>query len=90
MTFVQGRADMSVMEKLRILADAAKYDVACTSSGVARGNSGNGIGNCMEAGICHSFAADGRCISLLKILFMVKRHISVLPVYLLYIKQLID
>ena len=69
MTFVQGRADMSVMEKLRILADAAKYDVACTSSGVARGNSGNGIGNCMEAGICHSFAADGRCISLLKILF---------------------
>ena len=69
MTFVQGRADMSVMEKLRILADAAKFDVACTSSGVARGNSGNGIGNCMEAGICHSFAADGRCISLLKILF---------------------
>ena len=69
MTFVQGRADMSVMEKLRILADAAKFDVACTSSGVARGNSGDGIGNCMEAGICHSFAADGRCISLLKILF---------------------
>ena len=69
MNYVQGRADMSVMEKLRILADAAKYDVACTSSGVARGNSGNGIGNCMEAGICHSFAADGRCISLLKILF---------------------
>ena len=69
MTFVQGRADMSVMEKLRILADAAKFDVACTSSGVARGNSGDGIGNCIEAGICHSFAADGRCISLLKILF---------------------
>lgn len=69
MTFVQGRADLPVMEKLRILADAAKYDVACTSSGVSRGNSGQGIGNCMEAGICHSFAADGRCISLLKILF---------------------
>ncbi|MGN8800567.1 putative DNA modification/repair radical SAM protein [Candidatus Merdisoma sp. HCP28S3_D10] len=69
MTFVQGRADLPVMEKLQILADAAKYDVACTSSGVSRGNSGQGIGNCMEAGICHSFAADGRCISLLKILF---------------------
>ena len=69
MTFVQGRADLPVMEKLRILADAAKYDVACTSSGVSRGNSGQGIGNCMEAGICHSFATDGRCISLLKILF---------------------
>ena len=69
MTFVQGRGDMPVMEKLRILADAAKFDVACTSSGVARENSGDGIGNCMEAGICHSFAADGRCISLLKILF---------------------
>lgn len=69
MTFVQGRADLPVMEKLRILADAAKFDVACTSSGVSRGNSGQGIGNCMEAGICHSFAADGRCISLLKILF---------------------
>ena len=69
MTFVQGRADLPVMEKLRILADAAKYDVACTSSGVSRGNSGQGIGNCIEAGICHSFAADGRCISLLKILF---------------------
>lgn len=63
------RAGMPVMEKLRILADAAKYDVACTSSGVSRGNAGDGIGNCIEAGICHSFAADGRCISLLKILF---------------------
>lgn len=61
--------NMSVMEKLRILTDAAKYDVACTSSGTSRGNDGTGIGSCVQMGICHSFAADGRCISLLKILF---------------------
>ena len=61
--------NMSVMEKLRILTDAAKYDVACTSSGTSRGNDGTWLGNCVQMGICHSFAADGRCISLLKILF---------------------
>ncbi len=60
--------DMSVYEKLGILADAAKYDVACTSSGVDRTGDGDGIGNSIAAGICHSFSADGRCISLLKIL----------------------
>lgn len=60
---------MSVYEKLNILTDAAKYDVACTSSGVDRSNDGTGMGNCRAAGICHSFSADGRCISLLKILF---------------------
>ena len=60
---------MSVMGKLNILSDAAKYDVACTSSGVDRANDGTGMGNCAKAGICHSFSADGRCISLLKILF---------------------
>ena len=60
---------MSIYEKLQILTDAAKYDVACTSSGVERKGDGTGIGNCSEAGICHSFSADGRCISLLKILF---------------------
>ena len=60
---------MELKEKLRILADAAKYDVACTSSGVDRQNRGRGIGNCIAPGICHSFSADGRCISLLKILF---------------------
>ena len=59
---------MDLMKKLEILADAAKYDVACTSSGVDRKNDGTGIGNCVKAGICHSFSADGRCISLLKIL----------------------
>ncbi|MGN0204838.1 MAG: putative DNA modification/repair radical SAM protein [Coprococcus sp.] len=55
-------------EKLHILADAAKYDVACTSSGVNRKNGKQGTGNTLSCGICHSFAADGRCISLLKIL----------------------
>lgn len=61
--------NLSIQEKLRILTDAAKYDVACTSSGVNRKGKRGSIGNTLEAGICHSFAADGRCISLLKILF---------------------
>lgn len=61
--------EMSLMDKLGILTSAAKYDVACTSSGVERKGNGTSIGNCVSAGICHSFAADGRCISLLKILF---------------------
>ncbi len=61
--------NLSIEEKLSILSDAAKYDVACTSSGVDRGGNGDGIGNALACGICHSFAADGRCISLLKILF---------------------
>ena len=60
--------ELPLMEKLKILSDAAKYDVACTSSGVAKKNPGHGMGNAIEAGICHSFSADGRCISLLKIL----------------------
>ena len=59
----------AVMEKLTILSAAAKYDVACTSSGVDRSGDGLGIGNTLSCGICHSFAADGRCVSLLKILF---------------------
>lgn len=59
---------MALSEKLRILADAAKYDVACTSSGVERKGVKGAIGSAVSAGICHSFAADGRCISLLKIL----------------------
>ncbi len=61
--------DMDLYQKLNILTDAAKYDVACISSGVDRRGSGQGMGNCMAAGICHSFSADGRCIALLKILF---------------------
>ena len=63
------QSDMGVQEKLRILTDAAKYDVACTSSGVDRKGKAGSIGNTAACGICHSFAADGRCISLLKILF---------------------
>ena len=60
---------MDMEEKLRILADSAKYDAACTSSGVDRaGGNSDGIGNAAACGICHSFASDGRCISLLKIL----------------------
>lgn len=60
--------EMSIMDKLGILTDAAKYDVACTSSGVERKGNGTSVGNCAAAGICHSFSSDGRCISLLKIL----------------------
>lgn len=59
---------MTIKEKLGILADSAKYDVACTSSGVDRNGDGTGMGNSIGAGICHSFSSDGRCISLLKIL----------------------
>ena len=59
---------MTVMEKLTILTDAAKYDVACTSSGVGRAAKAGETGNSMACGICHSFSADGRCISLLKVL----------------------
>lgn len=62
------RSNASIMDKLRILSDAAKFDVACTSSGVDRKGSRDGMGNSIAAGICHSFSADGRCISLLKIL----------------------
>lgn len=58
----------TTQEKLRILADAAKYDVACTSSGSSRRGKKGELGNAEACGICHSFAADGRCISLLKIL----------------------
>ena len=58
----------SIEEKLRILSDAAKYDVSCSSSGSSRKNTNNGLGNAAVNGICHSWSADGRCISLLKIL----------------------
>ena len=59
---------MDLFEKLTILSDAAKYDAACTSSGVDRGGRPDGIGSAQACGICHSFSADGRCISLLKVL----------------------
>ena len=59
---------MDIMDKLRILTMAAKYDVACTSSGVSRKGKSGSIGSAEACGICHSFASDGRCISLLKVL----------------------
>lgn len=59
---------MTVAEKLKILADSAKYDASCASSGSKRKNNG-GLGDGNAAGICHSWSADGRCVSLLKILF---------------------
>ena len=60
---------LTLREKLEILTDAAKYDVACTSSGADRKGKKGTMGSAVPAGICHSFSADGRCISLLKILF---------------------
>ncbi len=61
--------NLPLERKLEILSDAAKYDVACTSSGVDRKGKAGSMGNTAACGICHSFAADGRCISLLKILY---------------------
>lgn len=60
---------MDTTAKLALLADAAKYDVACTSSGIDRNAHMGALGNATAAGICHSFSADGRCITLLKVLF---------------------
>lgn len=59
---------MDIQKKLEILSDSAKYDVSCSSSGSNRKSNKNGIGNVARSGICHSWGADGRCISLLKIL----------------------
>lgn len=60
---------MDYLEKLKILGDAAKYDASCSSSGSKRNNNKNGIGYGYTSGICHSWSEDGRCISLLKVLF---------------------
>ena len=60
--------DESVLDKLKILAESAKYDVSCASSGTSRGHKAGAIGSAAGWGICHSFAEDGRCISLLKIM----------------------
>ena len=63
--------NLNLMDKLKILTDAAKYDVACTSSGVERRGDGTGMGNCIaEPGICHSFSGGRKMyLSLLKILY---------------------
>ena len=60
--------DEKVLEKLKILAESAKYDVSCASSGTSRSHKSGAIGSAVGWGICHSFAEDGRCISLLKIM----------------------
>lgn len=69
-TYIEQMKNITVREKLEILADAAKYDASCASSGTSKRSSkdGKGIGSTEGAGICHSYAPDGRCISLLKIL----------------------
>ena len=91
---------MDVLEKLRILSDAAKYDVACTSSGVEKKAAKNGIGSAAAAGICHSFAGDGRCISLLKVLltnicaydckYCINRHSNDVPRAMFTPRELAD
>lgn len=58
----------TIFEKLKILAEAAKYDVSCASSGTSRSNTRKGIGSTEGWGICHSFTEDGRCVALLKIM----------------------
>lgn len=65
----QEKGIMDLGEKLEILADSAKYDVACTSSGVDRPGQHGSLGSCAAAGICHAFTPDGRCVSLLKVLY---------------------
>ena len=65
--------EQSLMDKLTILADSAKYDVACTSSGASRAARAGSIGSCYAPGCCHAFTADGRCVSLLKVL-MTKKY----------------
>ena len=66
---------MTVAEKLRILADGAKYDASCASSGAVRKGTPAGIGNSDATGICHSYTPDGRCVSLLKILLTNYLHL---------------
>lgn len=60
--------DDKILEKLKILAESAKYDVSCASSGTSRSHKAGGIGSAAGWGICHSFTEDGRCVSLLKIM----------------------
>jgi predicted DNA-binding helix-hairpin-helix protein len=60
--------EQTLMDKLTILADSAKYDVACTSSGASRTARPGTMGSCYAPGCCHAFTADGRCVSLLKVL----------------------
>ncbi len=89
-----------VQKKLNILADAAKYDVSCASSGNNRANTQGGIGNAVNCGICHSFTEDGRCISLLKVLmtnnciydcaYCINRRTNDRPRATLTVEELVD
>ena len=91
----------TVLEKLKILAESAKYDVSCSSSGTVRHNTAGGIGNTVGGvGICHSFTADGRCVSLLKIMltnhcifdcaYSVNRRTNDRPRATLSVRELVD
>ncbi|MDR0962534.1 MAG: putative DNA modification/repair radical SAM protein [Mediterranea sp.] len=90
-----------VLHKLKILAESAKYDVSCSSSGTVRSNKGGGLGNTVGGwGICHSFADDGRCISLLKVMltnvciydcaYCVNRRSNDLPRATLSVSELVE
>ncbi|MCL2073623.1 MAG: putative DNA modification/repair radical SAM protein [Marinilabiliaceae bacterium] len=91
---------MDTLKKVEILADAAKYDVSCSSSGSRRQNIPGGIGNAAKSGICHSFTEDGRCISLLKILYTnyciydcaycINRRSNDIPRASLTVKEVVD
>ena len=91
----------ATLDKLKILAAAAKYDVSCSSSGTVRRSDGNGVGNTVGGvGICHSFAADGRCISLLKVMltnycmldcaYCVNRRSNDIPRATLSVSEVVD
>jgi putative DNA modification/repair radical SAM protein len=90
----------TVQKKLNILADAAKYDVSCASSGNNRSNTQGGIGNAVNCGICHSFTEDGRCVSLLKVLmtnhciydcaYCINRRTNDRPRATLTVEELVD
>jgi putative DNA modification/repair radical SAM protein len=90
----------TVQKKLNILADAAKYDVSCASSGNNRSNTNGGIGNALNCGICHSFTEDGRCVSLLKVLmtnhciydcaYCINRRTNDRPRATLTVEELVD
>ena len=91
----------NVLEKLKILAESAKYDVSCASSGTVRANKPGTLGNTVGGwGICHSFAEDGRCISLLKVMltnyciydcaYCINRRSNDLPRATLSVSELVD
>ena len=91
----------NVLAKLKILAESAKYDVSCSSSGTVRRNSPGTLGNTVGGwGICHSFAEDGRCISLLKIMltnyciydcaYCINRRSNDIPRATLSVSELVD